>query len=398
MATNDKAIALRQDSLLARIEQEYPQQRFNLLTPITYQPELDAGAMPTITVIPIDTDPKNGDVYPTDGGKLGLGKPVLLRLAAGAGIMWNDRESKRVSPSVCEFCKDNKCRECEYFGRVFAYRAVGGIQDADGNYRTCVGEYELDLGDPKYKGKVTRSDAPKRAETGAFERATRQALAIKSSYTAAQLAKPFCVVGIRYPQDDEARRMRERARLAWQYGSVERGESAEAVLEQPVPFNRHYKLSQVERPGLPEPASEGAREPEPGWDAGLDFGSEDEVEPETTVEEPESPECATLRAEIDHLAVGILKWRPEARLQQYRVEWFHGKEIADMDLIELKRLARQLRCEVMMAGMKYSQGKRSGAFERYTGSGEEDVDADGWLAMEKGLAAEWKVVRQGSRA
>ncbi len=217
------------NTFMAQLKEAYPESKCNLLVPLTIQPELEPEAIPTLTAIRVDPDHDSSDVHAIEG-RLALAKPVLFRLGAAAGIQWNSRESGRIIPSVCQFCQWKKCNECEYFGRVFAYRAVGGLQYPDGTFHPCVGEYELDLSDKRYQGKVSRSDAPKRAETGAYERAVRQALAIKSSYKKEQLQKPFVVVGLRYRLDEEGRRMQQAAALTWQYGSVEAGKRELAVL------------------------------------------------------------------------------------------------------------------------------------------------------------------------
>lgn len=228
-----RALARIDNTFLAALQHQYPEQRFNLLVPLMIQPDIDANAIPTVTMIHVDADPLSGDVHIIEG-KVALAKPVLYRMAAGAGVVWNDRECGRIKPSVCEFCEEKKCLQCQYHGRVFAYRAVGGIQYPDGSFHPCIGEYELDLSDKRYVGKVSRSDAPKRAETGAFERATRQALAIKSGYRKEDLQKPFVVIGLRYRLDQEGERERLRAALTWQYGSVQKGERETSLL-QPMP-------------------------------------------------------------------------------------------------------------------------------------------------------------------
>ncbi len=179
----------------------YDPSQFNVLTPMLVL-DGDSPLHQTRTqVVRINPDPAAGEVFPMQGGKLYLSAAARRKLAAVAGIVENWRESG--------FIVDTATR--------VTYQAIGAIQDASGQWRTVTASKTLDLEQIR-KAKGYTEDRVQniwqyryeRAETGAWSRLATAALALKSSYTAAELQRPFVVprviLAIDY-SDPEVRRM-----------------------------------------------------------------------------------------------------------------------------------------------------------------------------------------------
>jgi len=161
-----------------------------------------------------------GDCYKVQGG-LALGKSALAKLALAARISWDSQKSGRIDDGS----------DVHYVH----FRAVGYWPDFDG--RTLLeisGEKRLDLRDgsamvEKLDAEARRNgkDATARiremrafilehAESRARNRAIRQALALKSSYSEEELKKPFVVPTLTETgrcDDPEIRRMYLKAKL-----------------------------------------------------------------------------------------------------------------------------------------------------------------------------------------
>lgn len=183
----------------------------HLVAPATECGTLPEGCDVAVSLVWVDPNTKSdgpGDVYDV-GGKCGLAKATLDRIAGAAGIIWDPRQSGRVDDG----------RDPYYC----AFTAVGHIRNFDGSLRTLPpGTKEMDLreGSSQIEALYDRYESKKRAynanprgyepkspegqiremrlhilahaETKARLRVVR-AIGIKAAYTAAELQKPFAV-------------------------------------------------------------------------------------------------------------------------------------------------------------------------------------------------------------
>jgi hypothetical protein len=183
-------------------------------------PATDCGTIPegcdvAVSLVWVDPNTKAdgpGDVYDV-GGKCGLAKATLDRIAGAAAITWDSRKSGRLDDG----------RDPYYA----MFQAVGYIRNFDGSLREIFGTKEMDLREgsaqlealwDRYAAKKKRFDAgqdryePKspegqiremrlhilaHAETKARLRAVRS-IGIKAAYSPAELAKPFAVARLMF--------------------------------------------------------------------------------------------------------------------------------------------------------------------------------------------------------
>lgn len=187
---------------------------YHLVAPATVCSSLPEGCEVAISLVSVNSDASPngpGDVYPTGGGKLGLAKATLDRIAAASGVTWD--------PQLCRRTDDG--RDPHYV----AFTAVGYVRNFDGSIRTLTGSKEMDLrpGSPQVDAFHDRAkdgkDAEKQiremrlhilghAETKAKLRAIRS-MGIKTSYTKTDVEKPFAVARLMFTgrtEDPELRR------------------------------------------------------------------------------------------------------------------------------------------------------------------------------------------------
>jgi len=197
--------------------EDYEQKKYNILAPreIGQVPPMHT---PRLSVVQVNPNPNGGDCYPLPGGgKVGLSKVALDRIAQAAGITWLPELSGRVDDG-----RDP---------HVVRYKAVGRIKDLTGTWRTILGEKEIDLVaiedelresvpkrdwiknlSPDKRDKAIedaiRSDLIQfrkhrlsRAQSGAMARAIRSALALRSQYTPEEVAKPFVIPKVVFTPD-----------------------------------------------------------------------------------------------------------------------------------------------------------------------------------------------------
>ena len=184
---------------------EYPPQQFNLLIPMTTLQEISPMHRVTINQVKIDPDVKGKEVYPTDGG-LALTRVALHKLMIGANIQVV--ESKAIMPGKCQRCLEMtkqtklaaRCGDCPCADDV-ACQVTIAVPDPSGMWRRVTATKELRVEDER--GKMTEkqfkqfySFRTEHCETKALNRALREALAVKSSYQAAELARPFVVAHV----------------------------------------------------------------------------------------------------------------------------------------------------------------------------------------------------------
>lgn len=156
------------------------QRRYHLVSPFTAVGKMPEGCAVQFAMVRVEP----ADTYPTGGGKLGLSKGALDRIASAVGIDWDPVLSRRLDdgrhPHYCH------------------YKMVGRYRAADGQWQTIQGEKEFDVrdGSPQIKGKSPRQIEEMRmhvlshAETKARLRAIRS-MGIRTGYTQDELKKPF---------------------------------------------------------------------------------------------------------------------------------------------------------------------------------------------------------------
>jgi hypothetical protein len=181
-------------------------EKCHLVSPSTNCNGLPEGCSVAFSIIHVDAD---NETYPV-GGKLGLARVALDRIAAAAGISWDANASHRTDDG----------RDPRYC----AWVAVGRTMQLDGLIIQLVGSKEMDLrdGSPQVAGlreqvdnknkrrkpgdKLASADGQIRemrlhvaqhAETKARLRAIRS-LGIRSAYNPEELRKPFVVVRLQW--------------------------------------------------------------------------------------------------------------------------------------------------------------------------------------------------------
>ena len=166
--------------------------KMNLIAPATRVGALPPGCGVSLSVLRVDPDPDNGDVYPVDGGKLALSKVVLDRLGAAVGVSWDPKESKRTDRG------DHP--------HYWMYKAAGSYRQYDGSLTGIQNEYEFDVRDDSPRAveatsekalRTLRKFGPARAISGARCRALAD-IGIKRSYREAELKKPFVIARLHF--------------------------------------------------------------------------------------------------------------------------------------------------------------------------------------------------------
>lgn len=185
----------------------------NLITPVSSWNQADPNWTPTINLVQLD---KDSHTYALPGGKLGLNKQALETLGRCAGVLYT--HPTRVPKAELQ---DDE---------AWAYRATAGFRRSDGtvdevtrergfNREAEQMEIEDSVRSAKYDGnlKFTTPEAieaecrkrwiaelrfgPAKTESKAINRALRAGLGIPASVTAAQIQKPWLVVGFNFTPD-----------------------------------------------------------------------------------------------------------------------------------------------------------------------------------------------------
>lgn len=197
-----------------------------LVSPATSVRTLPEGTEVAFSRLFVDTNKDSGEVYDVGGGKWGLGRVVLDKIAAQAGVTWDPVQSRRLDDgSDPHYC---------------VYHAVGTYRQFDGSTVQIMGTKEMDLRDgsaqvealvERYQQKLDRWERDRKgyppkdprsgqiremrlhilahAETKARLRAIR-AMGIKSSYSLQELKKPFVVARLMWTghsEDPELRKL-----------------------------------------------------------------------------------------------------------------------------------------------------------------------------------------------
>lgn len=197
---------------------------YHLVSPATECGALPEGCEVALSSVQIDVD---NETYDVGGGKRGLAKPALDKIASAAGVSWDARQSGRL---------DNGSDH-----HYVTFQAVATLRHFDGTEIQIIGTKEMDLRDgsaqvealwERYraakiafdKGTSRAKWPPKEptaqiremrlhilahAESKAKLRATRS-IGIRASYTAEELRRPFMVAKLMFTgrtDDPELRRI-----------------------------------------------------------------------------------------------------------------------------------------------------------------------------------------------
>lgn len=187
---------------------QFAAQNYHLISPATACGAVPEGCSIALSTVLVDIEAETYD----QGGKRGLGKTALDKIAAAAGISWDARLSGRLDDgSDANYCM---------------WRAIGTLRHLDGTIVQLVGSKEMDLrpGSPQVLALEERAAAKKRdasaqiremrlhivahAESKARLRAIRS-LGVRSAYSRDELKKPFVIAKIMWTgqsDDPELRR------------------------------------------------------------------------------------------------------------------------------------------------------------------------------------------------
>jgi len=323
-------------------EQRIKPESCNLMLPTqTFGEVLGMFDRVTVEVVTINPNPEQGDVYPVDGkrngsDKLALGKVPLQKIANALGIVWDPQTTTVIESS------DTKSRA----------KATGAMRKPNGEYVVVSEEKTVDLTaieeeqrlkieEDAEKGKIVGWDenergksypkfAPwkdekekaahielavrkallpyrkfkdERAMTGAKERVIKAFLGVKSTYSRAELAKPFAFPRV---TSDSAKML---ATPETRAAAVERLTAGVASIFGPQ--------AREERLALPEPIprtvapQSGEVLPAPSGSAGFELKPDEEPEDDWPATEPaKPPEPDPLEVAKDHLRSYLQKVMP----------------------------------------------------------------------------------------
>lgn len=188
---------------------QFDRGRFNVLMPTQQTARINPFQVASVTVVQLDPDERGGDVYHNQvfcgRGEVALSKNGLTKLARAAGLEYVPQMSGRMD--------DNTDLGYRSFRAVYRLRTPsGGYEYFEGNKEVDTragGAVEASVRKAASKKEFgsaaardayvtteiarAREHALSNAETKAKLRAIREALAIKSKYAQADLARPFVV-------------------------------------------------------------------------------------------------------------------------------------------------------------------------------------------------------------
>jgi len=192
-----------QETTALAIAKEYPQDKFNLLIPVKTMQEISPLHKLVINEVQIDPSKESKDTY-SQNGELALTKKALMKLMAAANIQIID--SHTVPTQRCNKCIEiarvtrlaPKCSDCSYIDDV-AVQVTIAVPEPSGTYRMVRATKEIRMDDekPKYTSDKTfvqfKQFKTEHCESKALNRALREGLMIKSTYTLNELKKPFAI-------------------------------------------------------------------------------------------------------------------------------------------------------------------------------------------------------------
>ncbi|QLY79205.1 hypothetical protein [Clostridium intestinale] len=225
-------MTIKNQSTVLAVTNDYPKDKYNLLIPVKSMQELSSMYKIIVNEVQIDPDyNKANDVYVQTKGykdspdKLALTKTALSKLMTAAGI--NMVESRAIIPSTHQTAIEMAKaigQAVPYDVRDIAHEVIIEVPEPSGQYRQIKATKEIIIEDLKAEyreqkknmeiweyGKkrpateeekeaaiekqLTQFLSHKRAqcETKTLNRALREAMGIKATYTAEELGKPFIV-------------------------------------------------------------------------------------------------------------------------------------------------------------------------------------------------------------
>jgi len=167
-------------------------------------PAPSVGVLPEGCAVSFSRVWAGSDCYSTGGGRFGLGKTTLNKIASAAGVSWDPIASGRLDDgSHPHYCR---------------WRAVGSYVAFDGTRQVIVAEKEMDMrehsaqvealqakaknGDASKQIREMRQHIQSHAETKAQLRAIRS-LGVQTGYPSAELERPFVVARLMFTGETE---------------------------------------------------------------------------------------------------------------------------------------------------------------------------------------------------
>lgn len=265
----------------------------HLVSPATDVGQLPEGCTIALSAVLVDIE---NETYKLPGGKQGLGKPALDKIAGAAGVSWDPNHTRRM---------DNG-RDPHYVH----FKAVGTVRLFDGMVRVITGEVEVDAraGSPQIdeirtkaeKRAAERPNEPndggasqilelrkfilRHAESKAKLRAIRS-LGVRTSYSANDLAKPFIVARVMFTGQTEDPMMRQMfgqmIAASFLGGSQALYGAPVQVIQAPQPIAATALPAQASRPALAGEVLQTAagHEPPPVGSTTQDPDDDDSPEP-----------------------------------------------------------------------------------------------------------------------
>lgn len=196
MANNNQELTVQGHDFKLIPFNNFDKLKYNQLMPASLE-ELSPYHSVRYFQVEISPDPRDGDVY-QESGQLALRKRALDMLSDAAGIVWDTRNCRRI-----DNLKDDD---------LVIFQVVGGIRRPDGTVKAVTGTKEINLRDLERTSKEDiaaggkgmsvkelgqiRKHKTRLAETKAYLAAMRSLMKIKSTYTEAELRKPFVVAQV----------------------------------------------------------------------------------------------------------------------------------------------------------------------------------------------------------
>lgn len=221
----------------------------NVCFPPTALDDLPPFHRPALSVIVVDSDPAAREVYEVGDGLFMLAKPVVLRMLSAAGASWR---TQKLTP---ESDLDNIRWTAVVWGRLPDGTYHQGQASRAWSWEKCQESMK-----PR-QALQYRMYADEQTETKALLRAARGFLCLKTTYTAAELSRPFLFARARLDPDTRDPEIR---RLV-----VERALEARLALYAPpeappaTPVASHYRHQgkdeedDAELEAQPEPLAQG---------------------------------------------------------------------------------------------------------------------------------------------
>ena len=185
------------------LAQQYPEGQYNLLVPMKTVAEISEVYKPVMNVVYISTNDADKEIYlQTKPDGWALTKKALTKLMRAAGI--KIIKSEPVLPTKCEKCaavnrgigRPVNCGSCS--NKDVKHRVVISMTQLTGENVEVVASKEILFDDvtegmsPAQKKEFAKFRS-EMCESKALNRALRIAMQIKSTYTKAELQKPFVV-------------------------------------------------------------------------------------------------------------------------------------------------------------------------------------------------------------